>query len=74
MSFEGEFASYEPLRRVLDSAKIKPLQDRMLIRQPDNEEQVEGMLTYKKDLQESNLQPDLVLAIDGSNLPAKPEK
>lgn len=74
MSFEGEFASYEPLRRVLDSAKIKALQDRMLIRQPDSEEQVEGMLTYKKDLQESNLQPDLVLAIDGSNLPTKPEK
>ena len=74
MSFEGEFASYEPLRRVLDSTKIKALQDRMLIRQPDSEEQVEGMLTYKKDLQESNLQPDLVLAIDGSNLTAKPEK
>lgn len=28
MSFEGEFASYEPLRRVLDSLKIQALQDR----------------------------------------------
>lgn len=72
MSFEGEFASYEPLRRVLDSAKVKALQDRMHIRQPDEDVQnIDDLLTEKKDLTQSNLQPDLVLAIDGSNLAAK---
>lgn len=72
MSFEGEFASYEPLRRVLESAKVKALQDRMHIRQPDeNIENLEVLLTEKKDLTQSSLQPDLVLAIDGSNLTAK---
>ena len=28
MGFESEFASYEPLRRILDSSKVKSLQDR----------------------------------------------
>lgn len=72
MSFEGEFASYEPLRRVLDSAKVKALQDRLRIRKPDEQvENIEGLLTKKSDLEQSDLQPDLVLAIDGSNLAAK---
>lgn len=71
MSFEGEFASYEPMRRVLDSAKVKALQDRMHIRKQEDEDYIEGVLTYKKDLVESSTQPDLVLAIDGSNLSAK---
>ena len=47
MSFEGEFANYEPLRRVLDSAKVKALQDRMYIRQQEGEDSIEGILTYK---------------------------
>jgi hypothetical protein len=72
MSFEGEFASYEPLRRVLDSAKVKALQDRLRIRKPDEQvENIEGLLTQRSDLEQSDLQPDLVLAIDGSNLAAK---
>ena len=72
MSFEGEFASYEPLRRVLDSAKVKALQNRLRIRKPDEQvENIQGLLTKKSDLKQSNLQPDLVLAIDGSNLAAK---
>jgi hypothetical protein len=72
MSFEGEFASYEPLRRVLDSTKVKALQDRLRIRKPDEQvENIAGLLTQKSDLTQSDLQPDLVLAIDGSNLAAK---
>lgn len=72
MSFEGEFASYEPLRRLLDSAKVKALQDRLRIRSTEEEtENIEGSLTKKEDLTQSTLQPDLVLAIDGSNLTAK---
>lgn len=74
MGFEGEFASYEPLRRLLDSVKVKALQNRLKIRQQQEEtEDFEGSITKKSDLTESTLQPDLVLAIDGSNLVAKAE-
>lgn len=73
MGFEGEFASYEPLKRILDSAKIQALQDRMRIRQPEyNEGDNIGDSIIKKDsLSKSSIQPDLILAIDGSNLTAK---
>src|SRR5690606_17917450 len=65
MSFEGEFASYEPLRRLLDSEKVKALQNRLKIRQQEEErEDFEGSIVKKSDL---------VLAIDGSNLAAKAE-
>lgn len=74
MSFEGEFASYEPLRRILASAKVKALQERMTIRQINEViENIESSLIYKKDLTQSSMQPDLVLAIDGSNLAARAE-
>lgn len=74
MSFEGEFASYEPLRRLVDSAKVKALQDRMRIRQRHEEtEEFDGAIINKKDLAISSLQPDLILAIDGSPLAAKAE-
>lgn len=74
MSFEGEFASYEPLRRLLDSEKVKALQNRLKIRQQEEEtEDFEGSIVKKSELSESTLQPDLVLAIDGSNLAAKAE-
>jgi hypothetical protein len=74
MSFEGEFASYEPLRRLLDSEKVKALQNRLKIRKQEEEtEDFDGSIVNKSDLTESTLQPDLVLAIDGSNLAAKAE-
>ncbi|WP_242920787.1 DNA double-strand break repair nuclease NurA [Pontibacter liquoris] len=74
MGFEGEFASYEPLRRLLDSEKVKSLHDRFKVRKQENEpEDFEGLLIKKSDLIESDLQPDLVLAIDGSTLAAKAE-
>lgn len=74
MSFEGEFASYEPLRRLLDSEKVKALQNRLKIRKQEEEsEDFDGSIINKSDLTESTLQPDLVLAIDGSNLAAKAE-
>lgn len=74
MSFEGEFASYEPLRRLLDSEKVKALQNRLKIRQHDEDtETFESLIVNKKDLTTSTLSPDLVLAIDGSNLIAKAE-
>jgi hypothetical protein len=72
MGFEGEFASYEPLRRILDSAKVQALQERMRIRKiEDIDNNIDGLITRKCDLTQSNFQPDLVLAVDGSNLAAK---
>jgi len=72
MSFEGEFASYEPLRRVLDSPKVKALQKRFRIRKViESSEDVANLFVKKDDLRPSELQPDLVLAIDGSSLAAK---
>lgn len=74
MGFEGEFASYEPLRRLLDSKKVKLLQSRLKIRKhEENTENFTGSITKKYDLSENTIQPDLVLAIDGSNLAAKAE-
>lgn len=75
MGFEGEFASYEPLRRLLDSDKVKALESRLRIRKQDesDEHDFESSITHKKDLNESPIQPDLVLAIDGSNIAAKAE-
>jgi hypothetical protein len=68
MSFEGEFASYEPLRRLLDSAKVEALRRRMKSRIQDDNSFDNSILIKKGDLIESKIQPDLVLAIDGSNM------
>lgn len=74
MGFEGEFASYEPLRRLLDSDKVKALHDRLKIRTADgHDETITDQIIKKEDLTPSQLQPDLVLAIDGSNIVAKAE-
>jgi len=74
MSFEGEFASYEPLRRLLDSDKVKALHDRLKIRSSNGDNKdFEDSIIQKVDLEQSQLQPDLVLAIDGSYLAAKAE-
>ena len=74
MSFEGEFASYEPLRRLLDSEKVKALQNRFKIRERIEEsEDFDKEIIDKNELKVSNIQPDLVLAFDGSFLAAKAE-
>ncbi len=72
MSLEGEFGSYEPLRRILDSPRIQELQDRMRIRLHDGDAARELILVQKANLPESNYQPDLVLAIDGDSRTYKP--
>jgi hypothetical protein len=69
MGFEGEFASYEPLRRLRESEKVQALEKRFKIRQKEEDtEYFESTITKKSDLSESSIQPDLVLAIDGSHL------
>lgn len=74
MAFEGEFASYEPLRRLRESEKVQALEKRFKVRQKIEEtKDFENAITKKTDLCESSLQPDLVLAIDGSHLEAMVE-
>lgn len=74
MPFEGEFASYEPFRRLRESEKIQALEQRFRIRQPEEQaENIKSNLIKKSDLSETSMQPDLVLAIDGSFLTAKAE-
>ena len=75
MGFENEFASYEPLRRILDSPKVKSMQERLRIRKPDEQDHKEGFessIIHKDDLS-SDFIPDYVVAIDGSYHPAKAE-
>jgi len=74
MGFEGEFASYEPFRRLRESEKVQALEKRFRIRKSEEEtNNIESFLTKKSDLSETSLQPDLVLAIDGSFQTAKAE-
>jgi hypothetical protein len=74
MGFEGEFASYEPLRRLRASEKVKSLEKRLRIRPSEERiENIENKLTRKSNLVESSLQPDLVLAIDGGLQTVKAE-
>lgn len=74
MGFEGEFASYEPLRRLLDSEKVKALQKRFRIREQFEEtDEFDKDIVNKDNLTQSNYIPDLTLAIDGSNIAAKAE-
>lgn len=73
MGFENEFASYEPLRRILDSPKVQKLQDRLKVRSfNDSEvrENLKQLLVKKSDLP-SEFIPDYIIAIDGSYHPAK---
>lgn len=75
MGFDGEFASYEPLRRLRESEKMQALENRLKIRQKDEDtEDFDSTITKKTDLFESAVQPDLVLAIDGSSHTVNVEK
>ena len=72
MSFEGEFASYEPLRRLLDSDKVESLRKRFKKRVPtEDSTEFTNDIVHKHELEESELLPDLILAIDGSKLDVK---
>ena len=74
MPFEGEFASYEPLRRIMESDKVKAIENRFKIRQSDGQEDdFLTQLTDKSQLTPSDWQPDMILGIDGSYHAAKAE-
>jgi len=67
MGFEGEFASYEPLRRIRESEKVQAIEKRFKIRQESEyTEDFRNIIIPKSKLTESTVQPDMVLAIDGS--------
>ncbi|MBR3071568.1 MAG: hypothetical protein IKG78_07015, partial [Fibrobacter sp.] len=68
MSFEGEFAHYEPLRRLLSSQKVQAFVDSLKIRDvATNATDVVKQVVKEKDLDDlCTVQPDLILAIDGS--------
>jgi hypothetical protein len=76
MGFEGEFASYEPLRRIISSEKIQSLQKRMRVQPsiPSAEIIKKNIITADKLSQTIINQPDWILAIDGSHLEGHPEK
>lgn len=68
MSFEGEFAHYEPLRRILSSEKVKAFVNSLKIRDvATNAIDVVKQVVNEKNLDDlRTTQPDLILAIDGS--------
>lgn len=72
MPFENEFAKIEPLRRIVESEKVKNIQGRYKLRELSDDE-LELKTIPATDLQASDWQPDMVIAIDGSHMevPAK---
>ncbi len=68
MSFEGEFAHYEPLRRLFSSKKVEQFLEDLQIRDiATKANDVVSNVTKKQDLDDTNnTKPDLILAIDGS--------
>lgn len=75
MPFENEFASYEPLRRILESPKVKSLQSRLRIRSKGNEsitrEAQKNIIN--RSVLDSDFVPDYIIAIDGSYQSARAE-
>lgn len=72
MGFEGEFASYEPLRRILSGRKVKSLQDSLIVN--DNTNPDINLLTkhtFTKSQLPSNYSPNYIIAIDGGYHAAK---
>lgn len=68
MSFEGEFAHYEPLRRLFSSKKVEQFLEDLQIRDiVTKANDVVSKVIKKQDLDDTNnTKPDLILAIDGS--------
>lgn len=68
MSFEGEFASYEPLRRIIESQRINKRLQELHVKEvsPSANSISQNYLVPKSSLTQIGQQPDLVLAIDGS--------
>lgn len=76
MGYENEYASYEPLRRIIESPKVRALLDRLRIRKSedlgDGQNEIRSNIIDKSDLT-SDFTPDYVIAIDGSYQSTKAE-
>ena len=68
MSFEKEFASYEPLRRIIENQRINTRLHELHLKEisPSVNTISHNNLVPKDSLSHNGQQPDLVLAIDGS--------
>lgn len=74
MPFEGEFASYEPLRRIMESESVKAIEDRFKLRNTEQDvETVTSEVISLSDLVQSTWKPDMVIGIDGSKHSVKAE-
>lgn len=73
MPYEGEFAEYRSIRRLVQSERVKKLLERAKERDV-SQDAIALPLVKRSDIQPSGWQPELVLAIDGSHQPEQVEK
>jgi len=73
MPYEGEFAEYRSIRRLTENERVKNLLGRAKERDTSEEATVLPLLR-RSDIEPSQWQPELVLAIDGSHQPVQVEK
>lgn len=67
MPFDNEFASYEPLRRILHNEKVNQLQSRMKIREEQDAFSGSKPQFFNiDDLDQETNVPSMILSIDGS--------
>lgn len=72
MPYEGEYAQYIPLKRILESEQVKKLKERARTITQDAKERIKAT-TVVADIKPSQYVPDFVIAIDGSCLPVMVE-
>lgn len=68
MPYEGEFAHYRPLQRIVASETVGALLGRQRLQIPDTAT-IRPQMVPISDIRPSQWTPDWVLAIDGSHLP-----
>ena len=73
MPYEGEFASYHPLQRLVESPAVQALLRRQRIRQRPSSARPRLRSVTPADVTPSRWIPDWVLAIDGSHQPVTVE-
>jgi hypothetical protein len=75
MAFENEYASYEPLRRLMESPKVQNLQKRLRVRKNDEvaDEDFTNLVIGTDQIVKSEWVPDMILAIDGGYQPVRAE-
>lgn len=73
MPFEGEFAEYRSIRRLVENERVKDILGRAKERDVNQDTTAISTL-HRSELEPSKWQPELVLAIDGSHQPVQVEK